>query len=185
MPEFSLVGSGFPDARGVFIDAGDTVIYGFGVGQSVAMAEGIVLGGECSCEQPMTSCPAHPDHGSPRPSVTPSGRIWVRIIRRSYGSGSKPVVHVAPDRLVVLKKIETFRGSMVSHLPPSELPTQDEVARHRITNLMEAYTDDLRADTVPDRHCYDGWTLERFHAYAAKRLKELRKELREHDERTT
>jgi hypothetical protein len=32
---------------------------------------------------------------------------------------------------------------------------------------------------VPDRHYYEGWTLERFRAYAARQLAELRMKLRE------
>jgi hypothetical protein len=178
MNEFSPAGSALLDARGIPITAGDTVIYGFGVGRSVAMAEAVVLGEEVTEETDWGT------HLYEKVSLTPSGRVWIRVVRRSYGSGSKPKVHVAPDRLVVLKPHYDADVRLWT-LPPSDLPTQDEVTRHRITNLMEAYTNDLRADTVPDRHCYDGWTLERFHAYAAKRLKELRKELREHDDRTT
>lgn len=83
------------DARGADIKDGDTVVYGFGVGRSVAMAEGIFTG-----------------------EVSPSGRLWIEIVRRSYGGGyldSKSRVHVAADRLVV-----------VTGLPPTDMPTQAE-----------------------------------------------------------
>lgn len=62
------------DARGVPIAPGDTAIYGFGVGRSVAMAEGVVLGGE----------KGDPDTNGwgRRVSLTPSGRVRVRVIRR-------------------------------------------------------------------------------------------------------
>lgn len=167
------------DARGVKIEPGDTVIYGFGVGRSVAMAEGVVLGGECSCEQPMTSCPAHPEYGSPRLALTPTGMIRVRVVRRSYSSGEKPVVAINPDRVVVLKEASYDPWPF---LPPSPLPTQDEERRQRIENLIESYTADLDATKVPDRHYYDGWTLEQFHAYAIHQLKRLREELRKLDD---
>jgi hypothetical protein len=167
MSESSQAGS-LIDARGIPITAGDTVIYGFGVGRSVAMAEGVVLAEK---------------EGYPMPSQTKTGRIRIRVIRRSYASGSKPVVDVAGDRLVVLKQND-YPGGLWPYLPPSLLPTQDEEERQRIENLLKIYTADLRATDVPARHYYEGWSLERFHAFAADRLKELREELRKHDERT-
>lgn len=169
MPESSQAGS-LLDARGVPITAGDTVIYGFGVGRSVAMAEGVVLAEK---------------EGYPMPSQTKTGRIRIRVIRRSYASGSKPVVDVAGDRLVVLKNgpVPGLPGRRPT-LPESLLPTQDEEERQRIENLLKIYTADLRATEVPARHYYEGWSLERFHAYAADRLTVLREELKKHDERT-
>lgn len=112
MPELS-------DARGVPLKPGAHIVYGFGVGRSVAMAEGVI------------------EEADGDVSLTPSGRVWVRIVRRSYSSGRDPRVHVAPDRLVV-----------VQALPPSPLPTQaqDNVAewelrrdryRVRLTALAE------------------------------------------------
>ncbi|MCX4912835.1 hypothetical protein [Streptomyces sp. NBC_00687] len=85
------------DARGVDVKPGATVIYGFGVGRSVAMAEGVV------------------EEKDGEVSVTPSGRLWVHVVRRSYSSGTEQRVHVASDRLVV-----------VDALPPSPQPTQNE-----------------------------------------------------------
>ncbi len=170
MSESSQAGS-LLDARGIPIAAGDTVIYGFGVGRSVAMAEGVVLAAD----------PDDLDSGGGTVALTPSGRVWVRVVRRSYASGSKPKVHVAADRLVVLKSYEDFRGDMRPVLLPSELPTQDEEERQRIENLLKIYTADLRATEVPARHYYEGWSLGRFHAYAADRLAVLREELRKLD----
>lgn len=156
------------DARGVEISPGDVAIYGFGVGRSVAMAEAVVL-----WEGDGGGTPA-------RVSLTPSGRVRLRVVRRSYGDGQKPVVDVAPDRLVVLKGQGFWhegydRVDFV--LPPSPLPTQAEENRKRIENLIEMHKADLRATEVPDRHYYERWDLAQFHAYAARRLDELRQEL--------
>lgn len=155
------------DARGVPITPGDTVIYGFGVGRSIAMAEGVVVN----------------DMGEwgSRLSLTPSGRVRLRVVRRSFDSGTKPVVDVAPDRLVVLK-VSPYPELMGPHLPPSPLPTQDEENRQRLRNLAEAYTADLRATEVPDRWYYEGWTLGEFHVRAAERLAEVRTKLKELDD---
>jgi hypothetical protein len=110
-------GDGLLDARGVIIEPGDTAIYGFGVGRSVAMAEGRIR-----------------DDGYGHVSTTPSGRVWVTIVRRSYGSGTEDRVHIAPDRLVVLKPGFNNQEELdpdCPTLPESPLPTQDE------TNLKE------------------------------------------------
>ena len=158
------------DARGVEIEPGDTAIYGFGVGRSVAMAEAVVLG-------------AHGDHKACLPpcldevSLTPSGRVRLRVVRRSYSSGEKPVVDVAPDRLVVLKAAP-WTGSAMPFLPSSPLPTQTEEERRRIENLIEVRTADLRATEVPDRSYWRDEALVDFHAYAAERLTELRRKLK-------
>lgn len=180
------------DARGVPIAAGDTVIYGFGVGRSVAMAEAVVLDAHQGPVDGGMGTPLSCAYGCHWPcnrssvSLTPSGRVRLRIVRRSYASGSKPVVDVAGDRLVVLKNgpVPGLPGRRPT-LPESLLPTQDEEERQRIENLLKIYTANLRATEVPARHYYEGWSLERFHAYAANRLKELREELKKHDERTT
>lgn len=165
------------DARGVPIAPGDTAVYGFGVGRSVAMAEAVVLAdsnhtndGPCDgCETKVNT----------RVSLTSSGRVRLRVVRRSYSSGEKPVVDVAPDRLVVLKMdYDNWSEQARYRLPPSPLPTQDEVLRGTIENLIKSYSDDLRATEVPDRHYYEGISLAQFHAEAARRLAELRKELR-------
>lgn len=143
------------DARGVEIAAGDTVIYGFGVDRSVAMAEGVVLGGvsECTCRND------YGDHETkaqrlacPRPtrgvSLTPMGRVRVRVVRRSYNSGVKPVVDVAPDRLVVLKPIDG--PGTTPALPGSPLPTQDDEARIKIEKGIKHHLDGLKAKMAPD-----------------------------------
>lgn len=158
------------DARGVEITPGDTAIYGFGVGRSVAMAEAVVLG-------------EHGDHKACLPpcqdsvSLTASGRVRLRVVRRSYSSGEKPVVDVAPDRLVVLKGITAIDGDTVTYLPDSPLPTQDEQARAQIQERIDSYTEDLQSDTITwGANCFGD--LAEFHAYASKKLTELRRKLK-------
>ncbi len=113
-------GDNMVDARGVKIAPGDVVIYGFGVGRSVAMAEGRIR-----------------DDGYGHVSTTPSGRVWVTIVRRSYGGGEEERVHVAPDRLVVLKpSFGAFGSRERSFLPPSPLPTQDEANLTQVNEMI-------------------------------------------------
>jgi hypothetical protein len=153
------------DARGVTIAPGDTAIYGFGVGRSVAMAEAVVLG----------DTPFHElTPSATKVSLTASGRVRLRVVRRSYSSGEKPIVDVLPDRLVVLKQALAPRHFF--YLPPSPLPTQAEKARVKIEEEMESYTADLRSDRITwGLECFKD--LAEFHAYAAKKLAKLRREL--------
>jgi hypothetical protein len=83
------------DWRGTPITPGALVIYGAPVGRSIAMVEATVAD----------------------PMLTPSGRIWLDVIRRAYGGygHENQRVHVGADRLTV-----------VTALPPSELMTEDE-----------------------------------------------------------
>lgn len=70
------------DWRGVEITEGALLIYGAGVGRSVALVEATFTG-----------------------RVTDSGRLWVRIVRRAYGGGwssAKPEVHIGADRVTVV-----------------------------------------------------------------------------------
>lgn len=125
------------DARGVAIEAGDSVIYGFGVSRSVAMAEGVVLQAEANL--------------TGTPSVTASGRVRVRVIRRSYSDGVKPVVDVAADRLVVLK---FWREGHQPYLPVSPLPTQDderyEKLRHQLPRQEAALWELVQGGPLPE-----------------------------------
>lgn len=150
------------DARGVPITAGDTVIWGFGVSRSVAMAEGVVL--------------AEKD-GYPYPAQTPTGRIKVKVVRRSYSSSEKPVVDIGKDRLIVLKAGAYGPGK--PYLPPSPLPTQAEKARKKIQQRMDVYKKDLLSTDV-------SWgpfeTVAEMHVYASERLAELRRKLKALDE---
>lgn len=152
------------DARGVKIEPGDTAIYGFGVGRSIAMAEAVVLGED------------------EKVSLTPSGRVRLRVVRRTYSSGEKPLVDVAPDRLVVLKEVDgplqPTAPDPCFALPSSPLPTQTEAARAAIERLVASYTESLRATQAPDRPYWRDKAPVDFHAYAAKRLVELRRKLR-------
>ena len=127
------------DARGVEIEAGDTVIWGFGVGRSVAMAEGVVVG--CDCND--RDCRSGVERGV---SLTASGRVRIRVVRRSCDSGEKPVVDVAPDRFIVLKDWDGGRPA----LPPSPLPTQADEALVKIGKSVEYHTECLRATVAPD-----------------------------------
>lgn len=122
------------DARGVDIKPGDTVIYGFGVSRSVAMAEGVVLAADHKGEHPWP-----PEDGWPV-SVTATGLVRVRVVRRSYSQGEKPVVAIMADRMVVLK---TDYGTVRPYLPGSPLLTQDEELYYRLTSTMERRLDDI------------------------------------------
>lgn len=144
------------DARGVPILPGDTVVYGFGVSRSIAMAEGVVEQGE-----------------SGGLSLTPSGLVRVRIVRRSYASREKPVVAVTADRIVTVIK-----------LPVSPLKTQQERARAGIERSIASYTEDLRSTKAPEYwgqympHASDEARLADYLAWCAKRLAGFRKKLR-------
>lgn len=164
------------DARGVEIAPGDTAIYGFGVSRSVAMAEAVVLGEDV---------PFGLNH-PPRVSLTASGRVRLRVVRRSYSSGEKPVVDVAPDRLVVLKPTQSdpygLGNVVLTRLPPSPLPTQDELVRRQIEARIESYEEDLRSDVILwGKSSFED--LAAYHAYAAKQLAKYRKKLEDLDER--
>jgi hypothetical protein len=101
------------DARGVDIVEGASCIYGAPVGRSIALVEGVIDG------------------------FTPSGRVWVRIVRRAYGggwSGAKDRVHVGPDRLVI-----------VDALPACDLPTDAEKAAERRLERMAFYRERIAA----------------------------------------
>lgn len=166
------------DARGVDIAAHDTAIYGFGVGSSVAMAEGVVLG-------------EHADHRCVRPydcldsvKLSPSGRIYIRIIRRSCYSGTKPVVDVAPDRVVVLKAAyNNWEEKLHFRLPDSTLPTQTDVARAATQRLIDLYVKSIRN---PEANCPDRWDhletreaqVADYAAWCSRQLAKYRKELK-------
>lgn len=125
------------DARGVEITAGDTVIYGFGVSRSVAMAEGVVQAADHDGRQQKAS--------DPWPvSLTPSGMIRIRVVRRSYDSGEKPVVAIHPDRVVVLKADRNQQGETVAVLPWSPQPTQDEELYDKTVANVERIMKDIK-----------------------------------------
>ena len=169
------------DARGVPIAPGDTAIYGFSVSRSVAMAEAVVLGAHGPGSYDV------PGEGE-KVSLTPSGRVRIRVIRRSYSSGEKPVVDVAPDRLVVLKEVDgplqPTAPDPCFALPPSPLPTQDEKARAAIEAEMARSTEALRATEAPEWWRGDNrdLALAEYHAFHAAKLKEDRRKLKALDE---
>ncbi len=170
--------NGLGDARGVPITAGDVAIWGFGVDRSVAMAEGVVM---------------REKEGYPYPAQTPTGRIKIRVTRRSFNSGEKPVVDVAPDRLVVLKwPINYGDPGALPMLPESPLPTQAEKARTVIEARIKHHTEELRAKVVP--HWWERMpfpvapmdaervALVEYLAWHNKELAKQRRKLRELDE---
>jgi len=180
------------DARGVEIAAGDTVIYGFGVGRSVAMAEGVVLGETKPCVGPNEGCEPgyqggyHSSHCSAgKLSLTPTGMVRVRVVRRSYSSGEKPVVAIRPDRFVVLKEQDgPFQPTVPEPcfaLPPSPLPTQNQVARKTIQTSID-YMESCLAD--PEGTITDHWEgdVDRYVGYYAKALAKERAKLKELDD---
>jgi hypothetical protein len=71
------------------------------------------------------------------------------VVRRSYGGGEKPVVDIAPDRLVVLKTLEYripgFYGDPETGavLPDSPLPTQDEESYDLLVEGLERHVANL------------------------------------------
>lgn len=102
------------DARGVEIHEGATCVYGAGVGRSIALVEAVVDG------------------------FTDSGRVWLKVVRRSYGATTwgKPRdrVHVGPDRLVI-----------VDALPECDLPTDAEKAEASRQERMARYRERIAA----------------------------------------
>lgn len=96
------------DWRGTPITPGALVIYGGPVGRSIQLVEATVAD----------------------PMLTPSGRIWLNIVRRAYTDDSDGRVHVGTDRLIV-----------VESLPPTNLPTATEVREkaERCRVAREAY----------------------------------------------
>lgn len=167
------------DARGVLIEPGDTAIWGFGVGRAVAMGEGVVI-------------TRVPEHGPAVVSVTPSGRVRVRVVRRSYSDAEKPVIDVAADRLVVLKPVhypdDEYSDAYTDVvLPLSPLPTQDDAARPKIQMRVDSYVEALRSTTPPSYwKREDGESLEaalaRWYVYCTKQLAEERRKLKALDD---
>lgn len=107
------------DWRGTPIVPGALVVYGAPVGRSIAMVEGTVDG------------------------FTKSGRVNVRIIRRSYGGWSqgKDVVHVGADRLTI---VET--------LPPTDVLTDKEKYEQRRAEAAERERIENTHDFPPVEH---------------------------------
>jgi hypothetical protein len=99
------------DARGIPVTVGATCVYGAPVGRSIALVEGVIDG------------------------FTPSGRVWVKIVRRAYGGGwatDAKRVHVGADRLVI-----------VDALPTCDLPTAEEKSEAERLRLIERYRADI------------------------------------------
>jgi hypothetical protein len=92
---------------------------------------------------------------------THSGRVWIEVTRRAWGSSGmdgSPLVHVGPDRLTV-----------VTELPPTNLPTEDmkrKADRLRLIAWREERIAELEAGDEPE---YKGESVE----YHRDRLAEL------------
>lgn len=116
------------DARGVTIEPGDIAIWGYSSGSCPAMAEGVVMAGERHCLYNAAECTNEDCQVTPV-SLTASGRVRVRVTRRSRWGGSyvNPVVTLAPGQLIVLKAeyLNPADGDAFC-LPPSPLPTQED-----------------------------------------------------------
>lgn len=170
------------DARGVAIEPGDTAIYGFGGGDSVAMAEAVVLGAK-TAHAAVERADGQPwPEPTPRVSLTPEGRVRLRIVRRSgIHGGTKPVVDVAPDRLVVLKaNPELFIDAF---LPPSPLPTQAQQLVLDVQASIDRAEENLRATEVPEHwKTRYGEDLAAFHAMWENGLDADRKALKRLEE---
>ncbi|GLY55208.1 hypothetical protein [Lentzea sp. NBRC 102530] len=86
---------------------------------------------------------------------TPSGRVWVDVVHRAYGARERtPSVHVGADRLTV-----------VTELPPTELPTEAELAEQERAR-REAYhreqLAELGDDAPPELVAYHQSRVEAF-----------------------
>jgi hypothetical protein len=111
------------------VTEGATVIYGAPVGRSIALVEGVVVG------------------------FTESGRVWVKVVRRAYGSwrNGKGQVHVGADRLVVVEKLPPATTETVDELRVREEEWRIERERIRDTHeIVEPHWSECRP-----RHCID------------------------------
>lgn len=108
------------DWRGTPITPGALVIYGAPADRSITMVEARVAD----------------------PMLSPSGRIWLDIVRRSYRHTDGGRVHVGADRLTV-----------VTELPPTTVPTEAErAARERDKQAAR----EVYADGLHEREGHDG-----------------------------
>jgi hypothetical protein len=102
------------DWRGTPIEPGGLVIYGAPVGRSIAMVEATVA----------------------EPMLTPSGRIWLDVVRRAYGGYSDEVkrVHVGADRLTVVDALPA-----TARLTEQEKRDRADEQRQRRTAHIDAF----------------------------------------------
>lgn len=101
------------DWRGVPITPGAHVLYGAAHGRQVATVEAEVRRAEDG------------------PMLTPSGRVWLRVQRRSMGGGvvgTPPFTHVSPSHLTVLG----------APLPGTDLPTEADLIRREQETMSAA-----------------------------------------------
>lgn len=107
------------DWRGTPITEGALVIYGAPVGRSIQMVEATVDG------------------------FTPSGRVWLKVVRRSFTGSYTDRVHVGADRLTI-----------VTQLPPTALETAAEQIvrreRERVERERRWATHDIVTEPGPE-----------------------------------
>lgn len=101
------------DWRGTPITPGRTVIYGAGVGRSIALVEATVEG------------------------FTKSGRVNVRIVRRAYGGASADVVHVGADRLTIVDALPAAEVPTAAEEREQWRIQLAEYERNRATHQLE------------------------------------------------
>lgn len=108
------------DWRGTPIVEGSLLVYGAGVGRSIELVEAVYTG-----------------------ELTETGRLWVRVWRRSYsggGTGCKTRVHIGADRVTV-----------VQGLADSDLPTEDERIIQSLKRSIQWRREELDALTDETR----------------------------------
>lgn len=79
---------------------------------------------------------------------TDSGRVWLLVKHRAYGgwsSSARPRVHVGPDRLTI-----------VTALPPTDLPLEGDKGREIATRSLERHTQ-LLTDLERGGHAPEYW----------------------------
>lgn len=102
------------DWRGTPIEPGRQVVYGAGVGRSIAPTEGVVEGFSASGKS-----------------------VKVRVIRRAYGGyGGQEVVHVGSDKLTVVELPDSEQETFIEKYERAERITAERgrvIRTHDIT----------------------------------------------------
>lgn len=81
---------------------------------------------------------------------TPAGRVWINVTHRAYGGhGHAPRVHVGPDRLTI-----------VTTLPPTDLPTVAEAAERELANRVKYHQDRVDALDAGEAPRFQGETAD-------------------------
>ncbi|MDG4792721.1 hypothetical protein [Micromonospora sp. WMMD1082] len=105
------------DWRGTEIAPGALVVYGATVGRSVELVEARVSD----------------------PMLSPSGRIWLDVIRRSYTGSGRDRVHVGADRLTVVSALPTTSKLTAAEVRAARDRRYAEWAANRETHDLPAF----------------------------------------------